>query len=122
MTSRRAPINPDSIRVDAVFPRMMANEADGTVHVLDDLGDGEAGLAAVDHGEDCEASFNEWSDKGRVDRLVRGEEATADDEHDVDAIGVLLGREDIHRQGGAILSPVDHDFLAVDGWLVSFDE
>ena len=117
--ARRAAVDPDPIRVDAVVLGMMANEPDGPVHVLDDLGDGEPGLAAVDHGEDGVAAVDERSDEGRVDRLVRGEEAAADDEDDADALGVLLGREDVHRQGGAVLPPVDHVFLAVEGRLAA---
>ena len=86
--TRRAAVDPDPIRVDAVVLGMMTDEPDGAVHVLDDLGHGEAGLAAVDHGEDGEAPVDERSDEGRVDRLVRGEEAAADDEDDTDALGV----------------------------------
>ena len=70
MTSCRPAVDPDPIRVDAVVLGMMTDEPDGSVHVLDDLGNGEAGLAAVDHGEDGEATINQWSDKGRVDCLV----------------------------------------------------
>ena len=55
----------DPIGVDPVVFRVVTNEADGAVHVLDDLGDRELGLAAVHHGEDGVSAFDE-----RVDEIV----------------------------------------------------
>src|SRR5271166_1932062 len=51
-----------------------------------------------------------------------GKEAPADDEHNADSPGILRGREDIHGQGGAVLSPIDHVLLAIGCGFVGFDE
>src|SRR5208337_1675903 len=51
-----------------------------------------------------------------------GKEAPADNEDDADSPGILRGREDIHGQGGAVLSPVDHVFLAIECGFAGFDE
>src|SRR5271157_605846 len=51
-----------------------------------------------------------------------GEEAPADDEDDGDSPGILRGCEDIHVQGGAVFSSVDHVFLAIKCGFVGFDE
>ena len=85
----RAAVDADPVGVDAVILGVVADEPDGPVHVLDDLGDGEPGLAAVDDGEDRVAPVEQRPDEGRVDRLVRREEPAADDQDDRRPVGVL---------------------------------
>ena len=113
VAARRGTADPDPAGIDAVILAVVTDEPDGPIHVLDDLGDGEAGLAAVDHGEDRIAPIGQRSDEGRLDRLVRGDEAAADDQDHADPLGVLPGSEDVHGQSGAELAAVDHVFLAV---------
>jgi len=43
---------------------------------------------------------------------VRREEAATDDHDQGSSIGVRLGPEDVHGQGGALLAAVDHVLLA----------
>src|SRR5205814_877366 len=44
--------------------------------------------------------------------VVRGKPAAADDVNNADAVGILLGLEDIHRQRHAKFPTIDHVFLA----------
>ena len=48
VAARRGSRDTDAIGVDSVVLGMIADEPHRPVHVLDDLGDGVAGLAAVD--------------------------------------------------------------------------
>lgn len=52
------------------IPGVMADEPDGSVQVIDDLGDGEAGLTAVDHGEDRVSALGERVDDGGLEGLT----------------------------------------------------
>ncbi len=81
--------------------------AHGTVHILDDLGNREPGLAAVDDGEDRIAPLEQLGDKSRTDRLVGRKPTAADHPDDGRAIGAGLGREDVHRERRAKLAAVD---------------
>ena len=100
---------------------MIANEPNGPVHVLDDLGDGISRLAAVDDGENRVAAIEQRPEAGRIDRLVRGTKPAADREDDACTVALRLGRQDIHRQGRAELPRVDDVFLAVECRFIGAD-
>src|SRR5262249_55745374 len=100
------------IRIDAVVLGVMPNEADGAMHVLEDLGDGELRLAAVHDGEDRVAALQELIDKADVDHFVSREPTAADDKDQAEAVLVFLRLEDIHRQRRAVFAAVDDVFLA----------
>ena len=114
MPARRAAGDADSIGVDLVVLGVIADESHGPVHVFDDLGNREPGLAAVDDREDGVAPLEKLCDRLRVDRFVAREPAAADDPDDRRAVGIVLRREDVHRQRHAVLSTVDHVGLAVE--------
>ena len=50
---------------------------------------------------------------------MRRDEAAADDHDHTDTLGVLLGCEDIHGQGGSKLAAIDHVLLTVKGRISS---
>ena len=97
---------------------MIPDEPHSAVHVLDDLGNRELGLAAVDHGEDRVAPLEELVDQAGSDRVVRREPTAADHPDDGRAVGSGLGCEDVHRQRGPILAAVDNVDLSVERGLV----
>ena len=96
--ARRAAGDPDPVRVDVIVLGVMPDEPHGAVHVLEDLGDRVLGLAAVDDREDRVAPLEQLVEEAGVDPLVRREPAAADGPDHRRAVGVRLGREDVHRQ------------------------
>ena len=75
MTARGGSRDTEAIGVDPVVLGVITDEPHSPVHVLDDLGNGIAGLAAVDDGEDGVASIGQRLDEDRQNRLVRGDES-----------------------------------------------
>src|SRR5262249_19726267 len=100
---------------------VISNEPDRTVHILDDLGNGEPGLAAVDDRERGKSAVRQRPDERCVDCVVRRAKAAADDDDYANVLGLLLGREDIHRKRGPELAAVDHVLRALERWFVGAD-
>ena len=89
--SGRSAGDPDPVRVDVIVLRMVPDEAHGPVHVLDDLGNCEPGLAAVDDGKDSVPAIEQLADESRVDRLMRREPPAADHPDDAAPLALALG-------------------------------
>ena len=97
---------------------MVADEAHGPVHVLDDFGNRVPRLAAVHDGEDRIAAIEQLADESRSDRVVTGKPAAAHDPDNARTIGIRRRREHVHRERHAEFSAVDDVNLALEGTLV----
>lgn len=114
MPAGRCTRHADVIRVDAILTGVKPDEAHGPVHVLNDLGNRVARLAAVNHREDRITSIGERLDKNRRDVVMRGNEPSTDHHDHANPLGVFFGREDVHCQGRSEFPSVDHIFAAVE--------
>ncbi len=101
----------EAVGVHAVAGGVVPDEAHGAVDVLHDFGDDKLRLAAVHDWKDRVSAIEQGAEAVGIDRLVGGEPAAADDGNNGRAIG-RARLEDIEREGGAELAPVDHVFGA----------
>ncbi len=97
---------------------MIPDVADRPVHVLEDLGNRELGLAAMHDGEDRIAAVEQLIHGRQTDVFVAREPAATDHPDDGGAVLMGLGCENVHRQGRAIFAAVHHVDLAVERRIV----
>ena len=90
---------------------MIPNVADRPVDIRHALGNRELRLTAMHYRKGGKSVPEQFLHEQRLNVVVVRDPATADAQHDRAAIGVLLGRKDVHGQGGAILAAIDHVFL-----------
>lgn len=88
-----------------------ANESNRPIDVGDRIGNGETRLAAMHHGEYRVASLdrlleNHGKDR-RIDRAWIGHPSATHHQHDRRPIGILLGREHVHRERRSKFSAID---------------
>jgi hypothetical protein len=105
-------VDSEAFGIDLVIFRVVPDESDRAVEVVDGLGDREPGLAAVDDGEDGVTATDERIDERGADPFVGREPAATDDEDRAEAVGLDLGSEDIESERHAVLAAVDDVFLA----------
>ena len=116
MPARGAAGDAEAIGIDPVFLGVVLDEPHRAVHVVDDLGNGELRLAAVDDREDDVAAFQELGRAAGVEvleHLLARLELHGDANDHAPTVRLLLGSEDVHREGDAVLAAVDHVLLAL---------
>src|SRR5438128_9911602 len=108
MAARGSATDADAVRVDAIVFGVQPNKADGTVHVGNRFRNREPRLAPMADGEDRVATLQqrvgEHGAKAVILPALVGEPTAAEHDNDPSAVGILLWRVDIQRQGHAELA------------------
>lgn len=103
----------EAVGVDLPAGGVCADEADGAVNIGHNFGEDKFGLRTVDDGENGVATGEKRGVGGRVDSIVRGLPAAADDGDDRVAVGFDGGGlNDVERESDAEFAPVDDVFGA----------
>jgi hypothetical protein len=84
------------------------------VHVLENFWNRELRLAAVHHREHGVAALDIHPAKAEVGSRLAGKPSSRHAENNPTVVGVLFGRQHIHRQRHAELASVDHVLGAND--------